>query len=134
MSNSFNKDPTYEQHMVPYSGNGLHHSHLITVATALSHTSQHTPTRTHTQTHTLTRPRLPPHTCIGPPCHSYVQLLHANNTHIHLPTNTRSAPFPPRPLERMEICLLFTFFPCCSRQGMCEGLLMDANDTDPLSV
>lgn len=89
----------------------------------------HTPTLTHSHTRSNIRTYDPVHTSRGIPCHSYTQA-----THTRLSTNTHSAPFRPWPLEWMEICLPFTFFPCCSGQRMCEGVLMDTHDTGPLCV
>lgn len=104
--------------MVPYSRNGLHHSHLITVATA----HPHVPTLEHT-------------------CPSHVGAYHAtdawayavNNAHIHLPTNTHGAPLPSATAGKDRDYFLH-FFPCCSRQENFKWVLMDANDTDPLYV
>lgn len=116
--------------MAPYSRNGLHHSHLITVATALS---QHTPTRTRSRT-------LTPHmsALTAPYMHGFAVHTHSCctlTTHTFTYPQTPVVPLsPPQPLEKMEICLLFAFFPCYRRQETCEGVLMGANDTNPLYV
>lgn len=77
--------------MVPYWRNGLHHSHLVTVATA----HPHVPTLEHMP---LTRRRLPLYRCMGLRCQQRAHSL----TH-----KTPTVPLSPlQPLERTEIAFL----------------------------
>lgn len=110
----YNKDPTYEPHMVRYLRSGLHHSHLITIATAHSRTRlRHAPAHTHSKTHTITRPHLPLCTCISPPRRPHTQLQHSTTRTF---TNPQS-PAVPLPLcdhwKGWECVYFIYFFPCC---------------------
>lgn len=113
MSNSLTKTQHMSRTWCLFLRNGLHHSHLIAAAAALSQrASTHTPRRTHSPTHN------PSHVGTYSPTQAQVcPAIHAHSCRT-LTTHTFTRPQTPavplssrRPLEMMEICLLFTFFP-----------------------
>lgn len=110
----FNKDPTYELHMVPNLRNGLHHSHFIIGATGPLHA--HVPTLKHTPSHVLTVHS----THIGP--------------HIHLPTNTSGAPSLHCCWKRWKFVYILHFSRAAVDLNVWRSFYMVTGDTDPLYV